>query len=82
MGRLGLSTRDWIWIATMAAGWVANYAAVTSTMAARLDSMERTVERVEARLWELRGGRTHLGTAPHVCPPDATAVHLTDRRDP
>ncbi len=72
--KLGLSTRDLIWVGTLVVGWIANYAAMTT----RLSSVERTVERVEARLWELRGSRASLlGTVPVPCPADATQVHLT-----
>jgi hypothetical protein len=72
--KLGLSPRDWIWIGTLIVGWVANYAAVST----RLGSVERTVERIDARMWEMRGSRASLlGVAPASCPADATQVHLT-----
>lgn len=73
--KLGLSTRDALWLGTLIVGWIANYAAVTT----RLSSVERTVERIEARVWELRGSRSaaFLGLVPEPCAPDATAVRLT-----
>lgn len=74
--KLGLSPRDWIWIGTLVVGWGANYAAMTT----RLSSVERTVERIDARLWELRGSRASLlGIVPEPCVQDATAIRLTLR---
>lgn len=76
--KLGLTTRDWIWIGTLIVGWVANYAAVTATVSARLASVERTVERMDSRLWELRAGRAStLTVARGTCPADATRVRVT-----
>jgi hypothetical protein len=55
-------------------GLAANYAALS----ARLGSVERTVERVEARVWELRGSRASLlGIVPDPCVQDATMIRLT-----
>lgn len=72
--KLGLTTRDWIWIGTLVIGLIANYAGLS----ARIGTLERSVERIDTRLWQIAERRVaHI-----ACPPDATVVHAVTWRAP
>lgn len=71
--KLGLGTRDWIWLGTLIIGLTVSYAG----MRTELTEIKRTVERVEARVWELGRARGALAGSVYDCPPDATRVYLT-----